>query len=71
MENCKRCGWEINVSTTATDVYSYKYLDTAVWHQLSRYFRIEQLRLNYHLGHLETNLLTMQEMLGCLEHLFI
>lgn len=71
MENCKRYGWEMNVSATPTDVYSHKHLDTVLWCQLSGYFRIEQLRWNYHLGHLETNLHTMQETLGCLEYLFI
>lgn len=44
MENCKRYGWEINISPTATDVYSHKHLDTVVWCRLSRYFGIEQFR---------------------------
>lgn len=39
VENCKIYGWEMNVSTPATDVSSHKHLDTVVWCQLSRYFR--------------------------------
>lgn len=61
----------MNVFTTVTDVYSHKHPDTIVWFQLSRCFRIEQFRWNYHLSHLEINLHTVQEMLGCLECLFL